>query len=687
MTQLERIYPGIWRLTFGEPDALTPHTLLGAAGEKQVQTLLQRPEHPLPFSAEAVTGEALPAGYRVTLPLGPEEGVYGLGLQMYSFRQNGRRKTLRTNADAPADTGDAHAPVPFFVSTRGDGVLVDTARCVTFDFGAAQPRAAFALPKIKNQVAAETAALYQEKQRGAETTVYLRGAGGVTLYLFASSSMQGAVEAYNLFCGGGVLPPIWGLGTLYRAYSPADQKAVEALIAQLRTTRMPVSMLGLEPGWQSHSYSCSFCWDSERFPQPQSFVETLRQAGMRLNLWEQAYVHPTAPFYEELFPYAGDHGVWGGLAPDFALGESADIYGRWQGRLIEEGAAAVKLDECDGSDYTGGWFYPDDTQFPCGLDGEQERNLYGALVQRVIQRKFHKRGLRTFSQVRAGWSYGAPMGFVLYSDLYDHKDFIRALVNSGFAGLLWSPEVRQCRSAEALLRRIQTVVFSPLSLINAWMIPNPPWEQFDIQKNKENELLQDTTLRDRCRELLRLRISLIPYLYEAFARYESDGTPPFRALVLEDPEDPALREVDDAYMMGRDLLVAPIPEGMQGRQVVLPRGIWYDFWTGRAFEGGRTVAVETEKIPVFVRAGTIFPFARNTSLADDTVFDLEARVYGAPARPCRLVEDDGMTLEYRHGGQVCGRLTYENGRVEMGPMQKYRLAAQKIYPTFRMSTE
>lgn len=244
----------------------------------------------------------------------------------------------------------------------------------------------------------------------------------------------------------------------------------------------------------------------------------------------------------------------------------------------------MKLDECDGSDYTGSWFFPDYTRFPSGLTGEEEKNLYGAMAARVIRDAFFQEDKRTYSQIRAGYSHAAPMPFVLYSDLYDHRQFARALGNAGFCGLLWSPEVRQSSSQEELIRRVQTVVFPPLSMINAWMVPHPPWKQFDTEKNRRNEFLSGDGLQERVRKYLLLRNRLVPYLYAAFAGCERNGTPPFRPLVMDYPQDERFREADDCYMMGDALLVAPVfyeKDGERaGRKVALPRGKWWT--TGKA---------------------------------------------------------------------------------------------------------
>jgi hypothetical protein len=96
---------------------------------------------------------------------------------------------------------------------------------------------------------------------------------------------------------------------------------------------------------------------------------------------------------------------------------------------------------------------------------------------------------------------------VLYSDLYDHRVYIRALVNSGFSGLLWCPEVRQADSVEDLIHRLQSVVFSPLAQVDCWFLKNPPWKQIDKARNNAGQLLENwQSLEARCREIIGWRM-------------------------------------------------------------------------------------------------------------------------------------------------------------------------------------
>jgi len=191
---------------------------------------------------------------------------------------------------------------------------------------------------------------------------------------------------------------------------------------------------------------------------------------------------------------------------------------------------------------------------------------------------------KTLSEVRNAGALAAPYPFVLYSDLYDHKDFIRGIVNSGFSGILWTPELRDAKTKKELLRRLQTTVFSVQCLINAWYCPEVPWNEFKCE--------------DDVRELLNVRKSLVPMLKEAFDEYKETGKPPVRALVCDYTDDEETCCIDDEYIFCDDLIVAPLTEESDTRQVYLPKGMWRDYWTKKQVTCG-WFEVTTENIPVF----------------------------------------------------------------------------------------
>ena len=645
----QEIFPGVWKLTFGTPERITPASTRRYAPDGAGLKALPS-SGALPIE---VRGEATSRGYLLRVPLAPYEMVYGLGLQLQSFIQRGLKKKLRVNADPVVDSGDSHAPVPFYVTTRGYGVLVDTARYATVYAGNKQKKSASdATAAPTREPVAEPAsgvipAAYGRYrfQDASEVLVEIPEAQGVDVYVFAGPTLRLAVQRYNLFSGGGALPPRWGLGVWYRCERDFGRADVEKLAAEFRERRMPCDVLGLEPGWQTQSYSCSYVW-SDKFPEPRAMAATLARQHYRLNLWEHAFTHPTSPIHSALAPFSGDYLVWSGLVPDFLTPQARQTFADFHEREhVSLGVAGYKLDECDNSDFTRNWSFPELSKFPSGADGEQMHSLFGLRYQDVIQSVFERRGARTYGLVRNSGALAAPYPYALYSDLYDHKAFIHGVAQSAFAGLLWTPEVRDAISPEDLVRRLQSAVLSPMALVNAWYIPNPPWKQVDRAENRAGRFGAEwEKLEAVCRGVLELRMQLVPYLHAAFVEYHRTGLPPFRPLVMDWPADAETWAVDDQWIVGGGLLVAPVVAGQSTRTVYLPAGTWYDFWTGARHEGGRRVEVQPplEQIPLFVKSGTLLPLARVTLHTDDARSgELAVRAYGGVDAALTLYEEDG----------------------------------------------
>lgn len=622
------VLPGVWKATVGVPEKLSPvRSRLVPPALEGLRKLPSATTAPL----AGVSGEVTERGCLLRLPVQAHELMYGFGLQMLSYQQRSKKKVIRVNADPKNDSGDSHAPVPFYVTTKGYGVFVDTFRNAEFYCGQAHEKPLGADEGGALEV--NTPAQMREADRAKSGTVLVEvpRCAGVDVYLFAGPTMLHAVRRYNLFSGGGVAPPEWGLGFWYRPEMHLDAAAVLALEEEFRARKIPCDVLGLEPGWQTHAYSCTFVWDKRRFPEVRGFLDETKAQGYKINLWEHAFTHPASPIFAALRPHAGDIAVWGGLVPDFAGEPARRIFGEYHGKeLIDQGVSGFKLDECDNSDFTEGWSFPNCTRFPSGFDGEQMHSVFGLRYQHAIWQQFRDRQQPTYGLVRSSGSLAAAYPFVLYSDLYDHRQFIRALVNASFSGLLWCPEVRDARSEEDLIRRLQSVVFSPLAMVNAWYIKSPPWKQLDAGRNNEGETAAGwESLEAKCREIIGWRMSLAPYLLEAFAKYAQNGTPPFRALVLDTPEDARLATIDDEYMVGDRMLVAPLFADEPGRTVTLPTGEWHDFWTGASVHGTFRVDALVRQIPVYVKAGSVVPWASvGQHSGDPETRRVTARVYG-----------------------------------------------------------
>ncbi|HVS54071.1 MAG TPA: TIM-barrel domain-containing protein [Opitutaceae bacterium] len=646
------VAPGVWKAIVGTPEDFS---LLSAAGQSPlVDALRALPAAEFPLDANEI--EARVAGRRTALrfPLALDEDVYGLGVDFLSLRRTGSVFQLHEDHWS-GRPGRTHAPVPFYVSTRGFGVLVDSARYLDVYVGLGVRLAAPDKPPVIDRT---TDSRHWSSRPRSDSVEIAAPAPGVAVYVFAGPTPLDAVRRYNLFCGGGALPPKWGLGFLTRTPTAYTAQQALAEVDAFRARGIPLDMLGLEPGWQDHVYPCSFEWDAKRFPDPAGFLRELAQRHVRANLWFNPYVSPTAPLYAKLLPFAGSHLVWNGIVPDYSLAEPRQIFAEHLRKtVVQLNPAAVggfKIDEVDGNDQ---WMWPDHATFPSGHDGEQLRQTYGVLLQRTVLGVFHDLNRRTLGQVRGTNAGASPFPFVIYNDNYNFDEYITAVANTSFAGVLWSPEVR-AGSGEDMLRRVQAVCFSPLALFNGWATDTKLWSHPEVA--------------DAIRDAIVLRERLLPYWYTTFAQYRYQGTPVIRALPLvagfsatngteagklDATANPyaigRVAEVKDQYLVGDALLVAPIAPGVATRKVTLPPGRWYDFYTGK-FAGENTVIEVTPplaQIPLFVKDGALIPLIPERSWAptsDETV-PLEIRHYGESAGEWSLYDDDGETFDYERG--------------------------------------
>lgn len=384
---MEKIANGIWKITLGSPEKDTPFKLLNMDIKQDSLNKLAC-ENSCPFIADEILFKTARRGCVVEIPMYTTEDIYGFGLQLYNINQAGRKKHIRVNSDPVADTGDSHAPVPFYVSSAGYGVYVDTARYVSFYCGSSTKKGASKDKAVKRKEHKEFSenALYAVKKADELRSVIIDipSTEGVDIYIFAGSDMKTVVQRYNLFSGGGCLPPLWGLGVWYRSYGGSEEVDIYRLANEFRNSGMPVDVFGFEPGWHSHSYSCSYKWDEVRFPNPDKMLDDLNKMNYKVNLWEHLFVHPTAEIYSELMDYCGDYEVWGGLVPDFNMEEAKKIFSEHHSKkLIDRGVTGFKLDECDNSDYNpSSWSFPNCAEFPSGLDGEQMHNLIGLFIRK-----------------------------------------------------------------------------------------------------------------------------------------------------------------------------------------------------------------------------------------------------------------------------------------------------------------
>ncbi len=643
-------FPGVWETSVNTPSEVN---LLSAVEAKpRAEVLKTFSEESFPVEKSEIKVYTKNGKTHIRFPLDDKEQIYGLGLNFKTVHQRGRIMKLHMDHYTGRDEGRTHAPTPFFASSKGYGVLINSAKYIDVYVGTGVTKDSKNPAESRDR---NTSKNWNPRPKSDNLELIVPD-NGVEIVMFSGKDVQETVQRFNLYCGGGFVPPKWGLGFWQRTPTLYDEHAVQEEVDGFTKNNFPLDVVGLEPGWHSKSYPCTFEWDKTRFPNPDAFVNKMTNQGIRLNSWINPFVSPSASIFESIKPYTGTHTVWTGIVPDFTMPEAIKIMSdHFQKEVISKGVSGLKIDEVDGYDV---WLWPDSAQFPSGLDGEMMRSIYGSLVQKWSTDMYRKINQRTYGLVRASNVGSVSYPYVIYNDYYRHQDFITALINSSFTGTLWTPEVRSSGSPEDWIRRMQSVCFSPMAMLNAWADGTKPWSYPEVYKY--------------CQDVAFLRMQLLPYIYSTFSEYYLKGIPPFRAMAMEEGfsfnevvEDGELsstnnpykeavkKEIKDQYMMGESILVAPMFADQKTRTVVLPKGKWFDFYTGAYVGDGEIITAShgLDKIPLYVKDGAIIPMMKQIKNTSEWTpqTDLEVRVYGSKSHEFVLYDDDGESFDYEKG--------------------------------------
>ena len=588
-----------------------------------------------------VSASFAPAGTVVRLRVAPEEDWLGFG------DQTRERLYHRGHvADCHVRNVNSYVPVPFFMSSRGVTVLVNTTHRIVFDLARTDP----------------------------ECLEWRDGRTTVDYYVMAGSSYRDLLEAYTRLTGRPKLPPQWSFGLWYICRTQANDYEAVNDAHNLRREGIPCDIIGLEPGWMQKNYDASTqkSWSQERFPipsycqtGPHNFFNALRRMGFHLELWlcnDYDLVHeaerqsrpPAAGASPE--PSAGFYHSEAEQDEHFSAPMYLDRITKreepWFEHLkkfVDQGVDFFKQD--------GAYQVLDhpDRRWAHGLADAEVHNLYPLLYARQMLEGFEAHtGRRGLTFTPCGWTGFQAWAGTWTGDTGGRLSTLGAMLNTAIVGHSWATNDMEVAEKAG----IHFGYLLPWSQINSWNYFRMPW-------------LQGRELTAMHRDYSRLRARLIPYLY-TWAQYATQaGYPLMVPLVLEFPEDPTCRQILHEYLLGRDLLVT-----IYKPEVYLPAGQWKDYWTGAVLEGGRSQTIswpEDRGGGLFLRAGAIVPLAPLMQYRGEiAASEIEVVVFPGPTpSTLDLYEDDGNSLEYRRGRcartRVCTHADSSGAVVEVGP--------------------
>jgi alpha-D-xyloside xylohydrolase len=588
---------------------------------------------------------------QLTLQVG--EYVYGLGERFTPWVKNGQ-VVENTNKDGGTACEQAYKSVPFYLTNRGYGVLVDEAGPVSFE------------------VASEKTTRVQFSREG-ESLAYC---------VIAGPTQKDVLTRLTALTGRAPLPPAWSFGLwLTTSFTTQyDEATATHFIDEMKRRELPLSVFHFDCFWMREFQWCDFEWDPRGFPEPEAMLARLKAKGLKISLWINPYVAQRSPLFAEgarqgYFLKRPNGLVWqtdlwqpGMAIVDFTNPAAAEWYRGHLRRLLAQGVDCFKTD-------FGERIPSDGVVYHDGSDPVEMHNLYALKYNEVVfdlLREVQGEDAMVFarSTYASGQRFPVHWGGDCWSNFESMAESLRgglSLTSCGFA--FWSHDIGgfEGNPPPAVYKRwIQFGLLSSHSRLHGSSSYRVPW-------------LVDEESCDVLQAFTRLKHRLMPYLYAQAIEASATGVPVMRSMVMEHPDDPGCATLDRQYHLGDALLVAPVFTESGEVDFYLPdtgRGAWTHLLSGEHQAGGRWYREthDFSSLPLYVAPGTVLPWGREDERPDyDYADGVTLRVFGladGQRAPFAVAGLDGR-IAARGTVRRAGR-TY-TATVDAGALKAWRL--------------
>ena len=525
-----------------------------------------------------------------------DEMIFGCGESATGLNKAGQKVNLFVTDPQGPETDQMYKPIPFFMSNRGYGMFMHTSAPVTCDFGATY----IGLNKM------------------------FMGDENLDLFVFFGEPKD-ILDEYTDLVGKPGMPPLWSFGTWMSRITYLSEKEGYDVAANIRKNKYPCDVIHFDTGWFDVDWQCDYKFSENRFQNPQQMLKDLRSQGFHVCLWQLPYFTPKNRYFSELIEKDMYVKNGNGELPyedvvlDFSNPETVKWYQDKLAGLLNIGVSAIKVDFGEAAPLNG--------IYASGKSGWYEHNLYPVRYDMAVSEITKKLHNENIMWARAAWAgsqrYPLHWGGDAATTNTGLLGTLRAGLSFGLSGFsFWShdmggfvkstPEDLYCR-------------WIPFGFLTSHprahgAPPTEPW------------LYDSKRVQDVFRKSAEMKYRLMPYVYAQAKECTEKGLPMLRALFVEFPDDPGAWKVDDEYLFGSQILVAPLLEsGMTGRTVYLPEGKWIDYQTEKVYEGGWH-RIEAGSLPIImlVRDGSVLPhlkLAQSTAEMDWSKMSL--KVYSA----------------------------------------------------------
>lgn len=614
------------------------------------------------------------------------EKYYGFGERYNHINQKGNCPDVYVYNQYKEQGIKTYMPIPFFISSKGYGIYINSDSYVKYDM---------------------------EKQSTGNYSFTIEDNNAV--YSIIPGTPKKIIEEFTNITGKPKMLPKWAFGPWMSSNNWDSDTEVRKQVELTKKYRIPATVLVIEAWSDEATYyifndavyeendgSCGIKYEDFRFPQwgrwpdPKGLVEYLHNNELKCILWQIPIIkymnglhHLQKDADEEYMinkeyyvkdennkPYRMPEGWFkDSILMDFSNPEGAQWWFNKRKYLVED----VKADgfKTDGGEFVFG----DNIEFYNGKNGKSMRNLYpNDYVEAYYNfiNKLNPNGGITFS--RAGFAgaqkFPAHWAGDERSNFKAFRSSIIAGLNSGISGIsFWGWDLAgfsgEIPTAELYIRAAQMAAFCPIMQYHA-----ESRAEFNQDRTPWNiwERTGDIRALDYYKFYADLRMNILPYIYMEALKSSTTGVPVMKALFVEYPDDELCLSIADEYLFGDSMLVAPVvEEGAEGRKVYLPEGRWIDFWDNKLYEGKTEINISCglEKIPVFLKAGSILPLNLNNNLKlggnisnnTDSYENLCFRVYGKLINHYKFIDDLGNSISLsiiNNSLQVASSLTVDH---------------------------
>lgn len=518
--------------------------------------------------------------------LSPGEKIFGCGESATTLNKVGQKVNFFVTDPQGPESPDMYKPIPFFFSNRGYGMFMHTSAPVTADFG-------------QSYIGANKLFMADEQ---------------MDIFIFLGEPKD-ILGEYTALVGRPEMPPLWSFGTWMSRITYFSESEGREVAQKLRAEKIPSDVIHFDTGWFGVDWQCDYAFAADRFDNPKQMLDDLKAQGFRTCLWQLPYFTPKNKFFPELIeknlyvkngkgqlPYED-------VVLDFTNPETVKWYQEKLGNLISMGVGAIKVDFGEGA--------PVEAIYHNGKSGLYEHNLYPLRYNKAVAEITKQIHGENIMWARSAWAgsqrYPLHWGGDAATNNTGMQGTLRAGLSFGMSGFsFWSHDIGGfvTSTPDDLYRR-----WLPFGFLTSHSRVHgaPPTEPWHFGKEFTNYFRQ-------CAEL---KYKLMPYVYAQAKQCTEQGLPMLRALLLEYPDDPGAWMIEDQYLFGSQLLVAPMLESGNSRDVYLPgKDKWIDYQTGKVYNPGwNHIACGKLPIIILVKDGSAIPHIPVAQCTDQLKWD------------------------------------------------------------------